>query len=625
MSIESIIAKKSLGLLMHPTCIPGGRVCGTFGKGAKEWIKKLHKHGIEYWQFLPLTPTDSTGSPYSSPSSFALNPWFLDIDDLIEKGFIFISNKENLGPTNQNKDDFEFDIADDLTKKLGLLLLQSWSSQSEERKINFNKWLRRNSWVEDYATFVVIREEFNMLPWWEWPQEFKIKNNKFLKSWIKKKSEEILIKKLIQWHLDEQWNVIKNFAKSRNIKLIGDLPFYVSRDSADVWSNKSLFSIFKNGDLIFQSGVPPDYFSSTGQLWGTPTYFWSKHKRTNFNWWRKRFQRQFELVDILRFDHFRGLAGYWRVNGSSKSAIIGKWINSPGRTLLKKVKKDLGGNNLPIIAEDLGVITTDVEKLREYFELPGMKILQFAFDGNEDNPYLPKNIEGENWVVYTGTHDNSTSVSWWVNLDYESKKRIKDEYKFSENPSWDLIEIGMESNANLFIAPLQDLLSLDDSSRLNKPGTTKNNWQWKLNRPLEEIEDNLKKLVVELKLENHVVFLKDIPNDLKNALVAKSNIFVMPSRILDIHVEHDSHALLEAMACGIPSIASISGSNKDVLEEFDECLFLPEDVEVLKIKILEVINNYEKYINLAKKMRDLVKEKYSIDSVASEYFKIYKR
>ena len=190
--------------------------------------------------------------------------------------------------------------------------------------------------------FVVIREEFNMFPWWELPQEFKIKNERFLESWIKKKSEEILIKKLIQWHLDEQWSNIKNFAKSRNIKLIGDLPFYVSRDSADVWSNKSLFSIFKSGDLIFQSGVPPDYFSSTGQLWGTPTYFWSKHKSNNFYWWRKRFKRQFELVDLLRLDHFRGLAGYWRVNGNSKTAICGKWINSPGKTLLNKLKFDLG-------------------------------------------------------------------------------------------------------------------------------------------------------------------------------------------------------------------------------------------------------------------------------------------
>ena len=491
MSIKRVLTKKSLGVLMHPTCIPGGRVCGTFGKGAKEWIKKLQKNGIEYWQFLPLTPTDSTGSPYSSPSSFALNPWFLDIDDLIEKGYIFISNKEELGPAYQNENNFDFDVADDLAKKLGRLLLQAWDSQSEDRKLDFFKWTIKNSWVEDYSTFVVIREEFNMMPWWEWPQEFKVKNNKFLKSWIKKKSEKLLIKKLIQWHLDEQWRAIKNFAKSRNIKLIGDLPFYVSRDSVDVWSNKSLFSILKDGDLIFQSGVPPDYFSSTGQLWGTPTYFWSKHKRTNFDWWRKRFKRQFELVDLLRLDHFRGLAGYWRVNGNSKTAVCGKWINSPGKTLLNKLKNDLDADYLPIIAEDLGVITPDVEKLRRNFELPGMKILQFAFDGKEDNPYLPKNIQGGNWVVYTGTHDNSTSISWWKCLDNYSKSRLRDEFKFSENPSWSLIQIGMQTSANLFIAPIQDILSLDDSCRLNRPGTIKDNWKWKLNQPLDQIEEKL--------------------------------------------------------------------------------------------------------------------------------------
>ena len=493
MSIQTVLTKKSLGILMHPSCIPGGRVCGTFGRGTKDWIKKLNNYGIEYWQFLPLTPTDSTGSPYSSPSSFALNPWFLDIDNLIEENFIFISSPKELGPTNQNNSHFDFDFADNLTKKLGHLLLQCWSSQAEERKLAFNKWISKNSWIEDYATFVVIKEEFNMLPWWEWPKEFKIKNKKFLKSWIKAKSDKILIEKLIQWHLDKQWSAIKKFAKINKVKLIGDLPFYVSRDSADVWSNKSLFSILKNGDLIFQSGVPPDYFSSKGQLWGTPTYFWSKHKSTNFDWWRKRFKRQFELVDLLRLDHFRGLAGYWRVNGNSKTAICGKWINSPGKTLLNKLKFDLGTDYLPIIAEDLGVITPDVEKLRRNFELPGMKILQFAFDGNEDNPYLPKNIEGENWVVYTGTHDNSTSVSWWECLENNSKKRIKDEYEFSENPSLSLIKIGMETKANLFIAPIQDILSLDDKSRLNIPGTTKNNWKWKINRPLEEIEEDIKR------------------------------------------------------------------------------------------------------------------------------------
>ena len=182
MIIKTVLTKKSLGILMHPSCIPGGTVCGTFGREAKEWIKKLNNHGIDYWQFLPLTPTDSTGSPYSSPSSFALNPWFLDVDVLIEQGFICISNKEQLGPTNHYENHFNFDVANELTKKLGLLLLQSWSSQSEERKRNFHKWTSKNSWVEDYAIFVVIKEEFNMLPWWEWPQEFKIKNNKFLNS-----------------------------------------------------------------------------------------------------------------------------------------------------------------------------------------------------------------------------------------------------------------------------------------------------------------------------------------------------------------------------------------------------------------------------------------------------------
>ncbi len=490
--MQTVLTQRSLGILMHPSSIPGGKVCGTFGRGAREWIKKLSKHGIEYWQFLPLTPTDSTGSPYSSPSSFALNPWFLDIDDLIEKGFIFISKEEELELKNQDKNHFDFHVADDLSKKLGNLLLKYWDSQPEGKKIDFYKWINKNSWVEDYSTFIVIREEFNMLPWWQWPKEFKIKNNEFLKSWLKKKNKEILIQKLIQWHLDKQWSAIKNFAKSSNVKLIGDLPFYVSRDSADVWSNKSLFSIYKNGDLIFQSGVPPDYFSSTGQLWGTPTYFWSKHKRTNFDWWRQRFKRQFELVDLLRLDHFRGLAGYWRVNGNSRTAICGKWINSPGKIILNKLKKDLGSEYLPIIAEDLGVITKDVEKLRKNFELPGMKILQFAFDGNKDNPYLPENIEGENWVVYTGTHDNSTSLSWWEYLDNESKKRIKEEYKISEDPSWSLIEIGMGTKANLFIAPIQDILGLDDSCRLNIPGTTKNNWRWKLNSPLEKIEENIK-------------------------------------------------------------------------------------------------------------------------------------
>ncbi len=493
MALKSVLERKSLGILAHPTSLPGGSYCGTFGKGAREWIKKLSKHRINFWQFLPLTPTDSTGSPYSSPSSFALNPWFLDINELIEKRYIFLSNMNELKSINQNIDHFDLDFANNLSKKLGEYLLIGWESQTEETKTDFNIWNKKNIWVDDYSIFMVMRDEFNMLPWWEWPLDFKHKKVEVIKPWIKDKSNEILKTKLIQWHLDKQWMAIKAFAKSKGITLIGDLPFYVSRDSADVWSNKSLFSITQNGDLIFQSGVPPDYFSSNGQLWGTPTYYWSKHKRSNFKWWRERFRRQFELVDILRLDHFRALAGYWRVNGKAKNAINGSWINSPGKDLLNILRKDLNFNYLPIIAEDLGVITKDVELLRDNYALPGMKILQFAFDGNAENPYLPQNIKGENWVVYTGTHDNTTTTSWWDYLDNNIKDNIKHEYNYSDDPSWNLIEVGMRTKANLFISPIQDILSLDESCRLNTPGTITNNWRWKLNLTFEEIDVNLQK------------------------------------------------------------------------------------------------------------------------------------
>ena len=488
---ESFFTKKSYGILIHPTSLPGEGVCGTFGESAKSWIKKLTKHGIEFWQFLPLSPTDSTGSPYSAPSSFALNPWFLDFNLLIEERFISISKKEELASLKQNGEYFDFDTANNLSKELGEHLLDAWGYQSEDRKFDFIQWTKKNSWVEEYSIFMVIKEEFNMLPWWQWPLEFREKDMNFLSGWVKKHYKSLLMKKLVQWHLDKQWSEIKNFAKSNGIKLIGDLPFYVSRDSVDVWSNKSLFSISNNGKLLFQSGVPPDYFSSTGQLWGTPTYYWSKHKRTHFKWWRERFKRQLQLMDILRLDHFRALAGYWRVKGNAENAINGKWVNSPGRKLLNNLKRDLKSEYLPIIAEDLGVITPDVEKLRKDFALPGMKILQFAFDGNDTNPYLPNNIKNENCVVYTGTHDNSTTYSWWHCLDEHIRNNLLEKYNFSADTSWNLIEIGMHTKANLFISPLQDILSLDDASRMNKPGTIKNNWKWKLNQSLDEIDSKL--------------------------------------------------------------------------------------------------------------------------------------
>ena len=494
MLLDSNSAKKNLGILLHPSSLPGGSYCGTFGDSIKNWISSLAKYKINTWQFLPLSPTDSMGSPYSSPSSFALNPWFLDINELIKNKYILKSNfSEEIMPIEEDLDSFEFSIADKLSKNIGKLLLESWDYQSLDIKYEFSNWCEKNRWVEDHSIFMVLKEKFDMSAWWNWPKEFRDKNLEAIEALGESNSEDILTKKLIQWHLNRQWLKIKNFAQIKGIKLVGDLPFYVSKDSVDVWSNKSLFSISDQGDLFFQSGVPPDYFSATGQLWGTPVYSWSNHISSSFDWWKKRFKRQFELVDILRLDHFRALAEYWSIEGSAKNAIEGKWIASPGEELLDSLKDFLNVNQLPIIAEDLGVITDDVISLRKKYGLPGMKILQFAFDGNADNPYLPQNINGNNWVVYTGTHDNSTILSWWNNLETSIKENIKKKYHFSDQPSWDLIRIGMQTKANLFIAPFQDILGLDDSSRTNTPGTIENNWKWKINKPLEELEPFFKK------------------------------------------------------------------------------------------------------------------------------------
>jgi len=481
MQLESFLSQRSLGILAHPSSIPGGSYSGTFGEGLKKWIDLLSINKIRYWQFLPLTPVDQTGSPYSSPSSFAINPWFLDVNELIKSGFIYENQDiSKISSEGAKYDFFDFKIANSLTVLIENNILEHWNIQSEIIKNNFYDWCRKNPWLDDYAIFMVLKEEFDNKAWWEWPEVYRLKKEASVRKFVISREQEILVKKLFQWHLNRQWISIKKFAIEKEIKLIGDLPFYVSNDSVDVWSNKSLFSISNEGNLIFQSGVPPDYFSSTGQLWGTPVYYWAKHQRTKYDWWVKRFNRQFELVDILRVDHFRAFAGYWRVDGEAENAINGNWIKSPGKELLKTLSKSLNLTQLPIIAEDLGVITDDVTSLRNRFGLPGMKILQFAFDGNIDNPYLPKNIQGKNWVVYTGTHDNSTSISWWENLDQYKRIEIDQTYGSSQIPPWNIIEIGMKTKANLFIAPIQDILSLNNASRLNTPGTIENNWKWKI-------------------------------------------------------------------------------------------------------------------------------------------------
>ena len=485
--------ERNSGILLHPTSLPDSPVCGSFGNPARVWLNELAASGIGVWQFLPLAPPDSFGSPYSSPSSFAFNPWFLDQNDLVRDGFLD-DHLEELSFENDYFDKrVDFQLANSKVKSLRFSLVDCWDKQNRTIQEEFEKWCSRQFWLDDHSIFMELKIQNNDLPWWEWPPKYAVRDKKELANWKKHNERELLGHNLLQWHLDRQWKSIRKLAKNLGILLFGDVPFYVSKDSADVWANRSLFSILTNSDTFLQSGVPPDYFSETGQLWGNPVYRWSRHKASKYRWWRKRISRHLEQVDFLRLDHFRALEAFWAIPGKDKTAENGFWLPSPGREILRLIKNDCSGL-LPLVAEDLGLITSKVEKLRDDYELAGMKILQFAFDGNLDNPYLPENIKDENWIVYTGTHDNSTSQGWWREMDQDRKEQFRERILDYENfTSWELIRIGMETKAKLFIAPMQDLLNLDDSSRLNKPGTIENNWSWRLSRNDLNIKEALKR------------------------------------------------------------------------------------------------------------------------------------
>ncbi len=484
--------QRNSGILLHPTSLPDSPICGTFGSPARNWLHELSKNGIGVWQFLPLAPVDSLGSPYSSPSSFAFNPWFLDVDDLVREGFL-ANNLEMSSPKIEDFRRVDFKLANLRVKSLKASLVENWKNQKETIKYEFEIWCEKQFWLDDHSIFMELRIQNNNLPWWEWPAEFAKYEKEKIANWKKDNKEKLMGHNLIQWHLYRQWKSIRKLAKSLGILLFGDVPFYVSKDSADVWSNRSLFSILTNSDTYLQSGVPPDYFSETGQLWGNPVYRWTRHKANKYKWWRNRIARHLEQVDFLRLDHFRALEAFWAIPGEDKTAENGFWLPSPGKEILGLIKKDCGGS-LPLVAEDLGLVTSKVEQLRDDYKLAGMKILQFAFDGNLDNPYLPENIKDENWIVYTGTHDNSTSLGWWGEMDQASKEQIKERILDYDNfSSWELIRIGMETKAKLFVTPMQDLLNLDDSARLNKPGTIENNWSWRLTKEAFSIEEALRK------------------------------------------------------------------------------------------------------------------------------------
>lgn len=482
------------GVLLHPTALPGPAACGTFGSVAHQWLDLLADHGIKAWQLLPLAPTDGLGSPYSSPSGFALNPWLLDAEALLANGLLFAEDLASLPPgTPSGRTDLP--LAMQRSRMLAEALLQRFPHWPQAQQRAFVRWRHQQRfWLKDHCRFMVLRERHGALPWWQWPAALAQRQRGALRRLDRQEHEALLQEALVQWQLQEQWQALLEHARRRDVQVIGDLPFYVAHDSADVWSHRLLFSVRADGSLSRQSGVPPDYFSATGQLWGTPVYRWALHRLTRFHWWKRRLKRQLSLFDVLRLDHFRALAAAWCVPGGDTSAEGGCWKPSPGKALLRACAGGSRTRALPLIAEDLGVITPDVEALRDRFSLPGMKILQFAFDGNPDNPYLPANYQGSNWLVYTGTHDNATCIGWWHALDDDQRQQVSALMGSVHAPGWQLLELALASAADWALVPLQDLLHLGDEARFNTPGTSAGNWCWRLEGDLDQIRGSLQGL-----------------------------------------------------------------------------------------------------------------------------------
>ena len=498
-SLPEPVIRRTAGVLFHPTSFPGTPACGTLGLQARTWLNLLARAGVGVWQLLPLAPTDGQGSPYSSPSDSALNPWLLDADDLEAAGALQASDLREM--PEGSADALSPEVATARARVLAQALARRWPEQGAEEHKAFRLWSRRQaSWLPDHCLFMTLRRQHQLRPWWEWSAPLVQRSRRALQAVARQERQSLLEEALLQWHLQRQWQRLHDQARQLGVTLFGDLPFYVAHDSAEAWSRRGLFSLDGQGQLTEQSGVPPDYFAATGQLWGTPVYRWWVHRLTGFRWWLQRLERQLDLFDLLRLDHFRALEAYWSVAGDATTAQVGRWCPSPGANLLRRLQRRCQragrlreDGRLPLIAEDLGVITQGVEHLRDGFALPGMKILQFAFDGQPSNPYLPANYQGSHWVVYTGTHDNATTLGWWRHLDDGVRGQVAALVGGEVRaPGWQLLEVALRSSAELVVVPLQDLLELGDEARFNTPGTTGGNWCWRLDRPLEALAGPLK-------------------------------------------------------------------------------------------------------------------------------------
>jgi len=479
--------KRSSGILMPVFSLPGELGIGDFGISAYEFIDFLKDSGQTYWEILPINPIDPLydNSPYSPLSSFAGNTLFINIALL--KEYVFL--EKNILQKSSNLIDYN------MVKEIKYhYFIEAYRNFKKDD--NYYKFIEENKyWIYDYALFISIRNYMGK-GLYDWPYEIKTRDKNRLKFYEEKLKTNIDFQIFLQYIFYKQWYRLKKYANKKGIKIIGDLPIYVNYDSADVWSHPEYFKLDKNLNPIFVSGVPPDFFSKTGQLWGNPVFDWNKLKEKKFKWWIERFMHTRKLYDVVRLDHFRGYAAYWEVPFGEKTAINGRWTKGPGKELFKELLKEIKEPN--IIAEDLGLITPDVKELRDQFNFPSMKVLQFAFDGNPNNEYKPHNYSNKNCVVYTGTHDNNTTIGWFQELGKKQKIDFLKYVSFNnhyDKINWVLIRLAMSSICDISIIPIQDILGLGKDSRINTPGTIGKNWKWKLSS--NYYSKNLSKKLIE--------------------------------------------------------------------------------------------------------------------------------
>lgn len=470
---------RSSGVLLHPTCFPGRFGIGELGAEAHRFIEFLAQSGQQFWQVLPLGPTGYGNSPYASYSSMAGNPLLISLETLMQRGLLAQSDFDGLPEFSPDRVDYDRVYAAKIP--LWKKACEAFKMQASlEEKHDFAQFCDRKSfWLDDYALFMALKDDNEGKSWYAWEPELMQRKPEAIDQARRRLTEEIFFQKYLQFEFFRQWTDLRHHANENGVQIIGDIPIYVAHDSVDVWAHPANFKLNEEtGQPELMAGVPPDYFSETGQLWGNPLYDWEYLERSDFKWWIQRFEAMLDLVDWIRIDHFRGFESYWAVPFGEETAMNGTWIEAPGEKFFRVLNQNLG--KLPILAEDLGIITAEVEKLRDDFEFPGMKIIHFAFGSDPGNPYLPFNYP-RNCLVYTGTHDNDTSVGWYESLSEHERENLMHYIGCisSEGIHWDLIRVAMSSIAALSIVPLQDLFGLGTEARMNVPSQADGNWAWR--------------------------------------------------------------------------------------------------------------------------------------------------